>query len=346
MLFPNLFEPLNIGPVKIKNRIVSTGHDTTLPTHGLINDDYLAYQEARARGGVGLIVLQVSAVHDSARYSSHVLMANDDKCIAEYEKMSNVCHRFDTTVFGQLFHPGREIMETADGLAPIAYSASAVPQERFHVMPLEMTVDFITEIVTSYASAAKRLETAGIDGVEIVASHGYLPAQFINPEINKRSDEYGGNAENRLRFLREVVTAIRAATSDQFVVGLRISSREMDEPETEFEITLDACKQLESQLDYVSVVAGTSASLKGSVHIVPPMTTENAYLTPDSKQYKDSLSIPVIVTGRVNRPQDAEQLLARGEADFVGMTRALICDPKMPEKAAAGLFDEYAIHID
>ena len=340
MLFPNLFEPLNIGPVRIKNRIVSTGHDTTLPTHGLINDEYIAYQEARVRGGVGLIVLQVAGVHDSARYSSHVLMANDDKCIAEYEKMAKVCHGFDTTVFGQLFHPGREIMETADGLAPIAYSASAIPQERFHVMPLEMTVDFITETVASYASAAKRLETAGIDGVEIVASHGYLPAQFINPEINKRSDEYGGNAENRLRFLREVVTAIRAATSDQFVVGLRISSREMDEPETEFEITLDACKQLEPQLDYISVVAGTSASLKGSVHIVPPMTTENAYLTPDSKQYKESLSIPVIVTGRVNQPQDAEQLLARGEADFVGMTRALICDPKMPEKAAAGLYDD------
>ena len=340
MLFPNLFEPLNIGPVTIKNRIVSTGHDTTLPTHGAINDDYLAYQEARARGGVGLIVLQVAAVHDSARYSSHVLMANDDKCIVEYERMANVCHRFNTTVFGQLFHPGREIMETADGLAPIAFSASAVPQERFHVIPLEMTVDFIAEIVASYASAAKRLETAGIDGVEIVASHGYLPAQFLNPEINKRSDEYGGNAENRLRFLREVVTAIRTATSDQFVVGLRISSREMDDPETEFEITLDACKQLEPQLDYVSVAAGTSASLKGSVHIVPPMTTENAYLTPDSRQYKDRLSIPVIVTGRVNQPQEAEKLLERGEADFVGMTRALICDPKMPEKAADGLFDD------
>jgi len=340
MLFPNLFEPLKIGSVKIKNRIVSTGHDTTIPTHGAINDDYLAYQQARARGGVGLIVLQVAAVHDSARYSSHVLMANDDKCIAEYEKMAKVCHHFDTTVFGQLFHPGREIMETADGLAPIAYSASAVPQERFHVMPLEMKIDLIAEIVAGYASAAKRLETAGIDGVEIVASHGYLPAQFLNPAINKRNDEYGGNAENRLRFLREVVTAIRAATSDQFVVGLRISSREMDEPETEFEITLDACKQLESQLDYVSVVAGTSASLKGSVHIVPPMTTENAYLTPDSSRYKDSLSIPVIVTGRVNQPQEAEKLLERGEADFVGMTRALICDPKMPEKAAAGLFDD------
>ena len=179
MLFPNLFEPLNIGPVKIKNRIVSTGHDSTLPTHGAINEAYLAYQEARARGGVGLIVLQVAAVHDSARYSSHVLMANDDKCVAEYKKMADVCHRFNTAVFGQLFHPGREIMETADGLAPIAYSASATPQERFHVMPLEMTLDFIAEIVASYASAAQRLQAAGIDGVEIVASHGYLPAQFL-----------------------------------------------------------------------------------------------------------------------------------------------------------------------
>ena len=340
MLFPNLFEPSKIGSLRIKNRIVSTGHDTTLPTHGTINDEYLAYQQARARGGVGLIVLQVSAVHDSARYSSHVLMADNDRSIEGYRQMADICHDYDTRVVGQLFHPGREIMETADGLATVAYSASAVPQERFHVVPREMSIEFIAQIVASYGSAAKRLEKAGIDGVEIVASHGYLPAQFLNPEVNKRSDEYGGSAHNRLRFLQQVVSTVRAATDHEFVVGMRISSREMDEPETEFEVTLKACKQLQSQLDYISVVAGTSASIKGSIHIVPPMTVANAYLAPDSKRYKDELDIPVIVTGRINQPQQAERLLEKGEADFVGMTRALICDPEMPAKAASGLFDD------
>lgn len=315
---------------------MSTGHDTTLPSDGLVNEAYLAYQEARAKGGVGLIVLQVAAVHDSARYSSHVLMATDDKCIAGYRKMADICHRHGATVFSQLFHPGREIMETADGLAPVAYSSSAVPQERFHVMPRELPKKLIAEIVNGYAQAARRLDEAGLDGVEIVASHGYLPSQFLNPRINQRGDDYGGSAENRLRFLREVITACRAATGAHFVIGLRISSREMDEQGLQIDETLEACKLLSGQLDYVNIIAGNSASLGGAVHIVPPMSVENAYLAPDSRIFREALPIPVLVAGRVNQPQEAEAILKRGDADVVGMTRALICDPRMPLKALSG----------
>ncbi|MDO6563302.1 FAD-dependent oxidoreductase [Amphritea sp. 1_MG-2023] len=338
--FPNLFSPLTIAGKTIRNRIMSTGHDTTLPDDGYINDAYIAYQEARALGGAGLIVLQVSAVHDSARYSSHVLMATDDGCIEGYRKMADTCHQHDAVVYAQLFHPGREIMETADGLAPVAYSASAIHQERFHVMPRTMSVDMISEIVAGYASAAKRMEAAGIDGVEIVASHGYLPSQFLNPCVNKRTDQYGGCDENRLRFLQEVIAEVRNATSDHFAVGLRISSREMDEHGLQLENTLAACKVLSVDLDFINIIAGTSATLVGAVHIVPPMTTDNAYLASDSKLYKEQLDIPVFVAGRINQPQEAEQVLLKKEADIVGMTRALICDPNMPEKAAAGRFDD------
>jgi 2,4-dienoyl-CoA reductase-like NADH-dependent reductase (Old Yellow Enzyme family) len=340
MPFPNLFSPLSIAGKTIRNRIMSTGHDTTLPIDGSINDAYVAYQESRARGGVGLIVLQVSAVHHSARYSSHVLMATDDDCIDGYRKMADACHNHGAVVYGQLFHPGREIMETADGLAPVAYSSSATPQDRFHVMPREASIDVIAEIVAGYGSAARRLEAAGIDGVEIVASHGYLPSQFLNPAVNKRKDEYGGSDENRLRFLKEVIDSVRNATSPQFAVGMRISSREMDEQGLQMDTTLAASKELSEKLDFISVIAGTSASLAGAVHIVPPMNVDNAYLAPDSKIFKDSLDIPVFVAGRFNQPQEAELVLSRAEADMIGMTRALICDPQMPAKAADGLFDD------
>lgn len=315
---------------------MSTGHDTTLPTNGLVNDAYLAYQEARAKGGVGLIVLQVAAVHQSARYSSHVLMATDDDCIEGYRKMAEVCHRHGAVVFSQLFHPGREIMETADGLAPVAYSSSAVPQERFHVMPRELSKPLIAEIVEGYAQAARRLAEAGLDGVEIVASHGYLPSQFLNSRVNKRSDDYGGTLEHRLRFLREVIEACRAETGDNFVIGLRISSNEMDEQGLQIQETLEACKLLAGKLDYINIIAGTSASLGGAVHIVPPMSIKNAYLAPDAKIFRDALNIPIFVAGRVNQPQEAESILNRGEADMVGMTRALICDPQMPNKSMTG----------
>ena len=339
-LLANLFTPITIGSVTIRNRIMSTGHDTTLPTDGTVNDAYVAYQESRARGGVGLIVLQVAAVHESARYSSHVLMATDDSCIAGFRKMADVCHSHGASGVAQLFHPGREIMESDDGVAGGAYSASAVPQERFHVMPRQAPVQLIAEIVAGYGAAAKRMQSAGIDGVEIVASHGYLPSQFLNPAVNKRLDQYGGSDANRLRFLREVITAVREATSDSFAVGLRISSREMDTQGLQLDTTLAACQQLAAQLDFVNVIAGTSASLGGAVHIVPPMGIENAYLAPDAKLFKENLQIPVFVAGRINQPQEAEMILAHAEADMVGMTRALICDPQMPAKAAAGLLED------
>ena len=194
--FPHLFQPLRIGGVTLRNRIMSTGHDTVLPTDSKVNDALIAYHRARAKGGAGLIVLQVSGVHETARYTSHALMATDDDCIDGYRRLAGALHAEGCAVFGQLFHPGREIMETADGLLAVAYAPSAVPNERFHVMPRALPRTLIAEIVAGYAAAAQRMAEAGIDGVEVVASHGYLPSQFLNPRVNLRQDDYG--CENSL----------------------------------------------------------------------------------------------------------------------------------------------------
>ena len=203
--FRHLFTPLKVGNVTVKNRIFSTGHDTSMPTDGRVNDRLVAYHKARAEGGCGLIVMQVAGVHESARYTTHILMATSDDCIPGYRRVVEVCRANDTRLFGQLFHPGREIMESSDGSAPVAGAPSAVPNERFHVMPRPLTKRMIGEIVRGYGEAAARLRQAGLDGVEIVASHCYLPSQFLNPRINRREDEYGGSLENRLRFLRETI---------------------------------------------------------------------------------------------------------------------------------------------
>ena len=120
--FPHLFTPITIRGLTIRNRILSTGHDTTLPTDGTVNDALIAYHQARARGGVGLIVTQVAGVHETARYTSHLLMATDDDCIEGYRRLADACHAEGAKVFSQLFHPGREIMETADGLLAVAYA--------------------------------------------------------------------------------------------------------------------------------------------------------------------------------------------------------------------------------
>ncbi|WP_350614856.1 FAD-dependent oxidoreductase [Pseudomonas sp. HY7a-MNA-CIBAN-0227] len=338
--FPLLFEPLALRGKRLKNRIMSSGHDTSMPTDNRVNEQLIAYHRARAEGGVGLIVLQVAGVHDSARYTAHVLMATDDSCIDGYRQLAETCHAEGTVVLSQIFHPGREIMESADGLLAVAYSASSVPNERFRVMPRALDQRMIDDIVAGYGAAARRLHQAGIDGVEVVASHGYLPAQFINSRVNRRTDDYNGDLDQRLRFLREIIAAVRATTDEQFIIGLRISADERDPEGLREDESLAAVQLLQSQLDYVHIVAGTSASLGGAIHIVPPMAIATAYLAKEAATFKAGLSIPLFVTGRINQPQEAELILARGQADVCGMTRALICDPQMPNKTDAGRVED------
>lgn len=336
----HLFEPLKIRHLTIKNRIFSTGHDTTMPTDGTINERLLAYHQARIDGGVGMIVLQVSGVHESARYTTHLLMATDDACVEGYRQMADMCHEQNCAVVGQIFHPGREIMEAGEGLLAVAYSASAVPNERFHVMPKPLNQKMIDEISAGYVQAARYMHQAGMDGVEFVASHGYLPAQFMNTQVNLRDDQYGGSLENRLRFSVDILKAIREATSDDFIIGMRISADEQDASGLAADEVLQITQALEPYLDYVNLTLGTSASLGGAMHIAPPMAFKAGYVAEQTKIFKDSLNIPVLIAGRINQPQDANVIIEKGQADMCGMTRALICDPKMPQKAAENQFDD------
>ena len=341
-MFERLFSAQAIGPVTIKNRIVSTGHDTVMAHDGHVTDRLVAYHEARAKGGAGLIIAQVAGVHHTAKYTSHMLMADSDACIAGYRKLADALHKHGTTLFAQLFHPGREIMETDDGTAAIAYAPSAIPNSRFRVMPIPLTEAMIDEIIEGYAASALRLKQAGLDGVEIVASHGYLPAQFLNPHVNRRDDYYGGSLENRMRFLRDVARAIRDKVGSDCAVGVRISGDENDPEAVEESEIFETCRVLDSDrmLDYFHVIAGTSASLQGAIHIVPPMFYEAGYVAPFAARVKAIVSMPVIVTGRINQPQIAEEILKSSAADFCGMTRALIADPDMPNKAQAGALDD------
>ena len=340
--FPRLFSPLSIGPAVIRNRIVSSGHDTVMVEAGNVTDQLIAYHSARAEGGVGLIVVQVAGVHESARYTSHVLMAVDDSCLPGYTRLAEAVHAHGATLFGQLFHPGREVMESTDGTAPVSVAPSAVPNERFHVMPRALRTDEIAEIVAGYGAAAARLILAGLDGVEIVASHGYLPAQFLNPHVNQRTDEYGGSQSGRLRFLREVAREVRRQAGPGAAVGVRISMSEREPAGLAEDIAIAACADLagEGLIDYVSVTTGTSATLAGSDHIVPEMNWRAGYTAPAARRMKQAVPVPVLVAGRINQPQDAELILASGDADACVMTRALICDPTMPDLAARGQTDD------
>ncbi|MDN6373775.1 MAG: FAD-dependent oxidoreductase [Brevibacterium aurantiacum] len=341
-LFPHLFEPITLGTRTIRNRIVSSGHDTVLDDHGAIGDDLVAYHEARAQGGCGLIVLQVSGVHETARYTNHVLMATDDSSIPGYRAVAEAVHRHGATIFAQLFHPGREVMDGERGMAPRAVAPSDTPQERFKVVPEALSTEVIKEIIAGYASAAKRITDAGIDGVEIVASHGYLPIQFFNPRVNTRTDEYGGSPASRRRFLAEVVAGVRAAVGPDVVVGLRLSGEEKTEDGLVATEILDLIEHLDSLecLDYFSITAGDSSTLQGAVHIVPSMQIDPAYAASLSEQVKKITDKPVMVAGRINQPHEAEKAIAEGRTDMAIMTRAMICDPEIANKSGRDAVDD------
>ena len=337
-MFSNLFSPVPIGPVIVPNRIVSTGHHTYL-ADDYPSEELIAYHEARARGGVGLIVSEIIAVHSTATFSSQLLKVSNPDCIAYYRKLADTVHTYGTVLFAQLFHPGRETLSSATGMIPQIYAPSSVPNERFHIMPQTMSAGLIGEVVDGYAYAAECLAQAGFDGLEIVASHGYLPSQFLNPLVNLRDDAYGGDFERRLRFVHEVIHAVRDAAPD-LAVGIRISASEIDDQGLSDNLVARVCSALTDELDYFSVVTGTSASLVGSLHIVPPMGVTSACITEYSEMIRSCTDKPIVASGRINQPQIAESVIANGQADLCGMTRALIADPDLPNKAMHGRLDD------
>src|SRR5262249_33087741 len=139
-----------------------------------------------------------------------------------FSRIVEACAPHGCHTIGQLFHPGREVRRASDGSWPVTYSASAVANDRFHRVPREMSIELVWEVIASYGAATARFVAAGMDGAEIVASHGYLPAQFFDPGVNRRTDNFGGSFSNRARFMREVIRAVRGAAGDR-VVGMRIS---------------------------------------------------------------------------------------------------------------------------
>ncbi len=330
-MFPTLFSPLEIRGKRLKNRIFSTGHMTMMIAGGQPTDQMVAYHAARAAGGAALIILEAARTHPSGESGRAAIRAYDPSCIEGYARIARACHAHDCLVIGQLNHPGREMGMLADGTHAAALAPSMVPNERFRAMPREMPRALIREVIDGYRLSARHMARAGLDGIEVLASHGYLLSQFLNPRLNRRSDAYGDG----MRLVREVLEAVREGADAQMIVGLRISGDEPDLQGLEQGEVLTIAQALAETglIDYLNVAKGTSSGLAGSTHIVPPMFYEAAYTAPLAAAIKARVRLPVFVAGRINQPHLAEEVLASGQADLCAMTRALIADPEMPAKA-------------
>ena len=340
--FKHLFSPLTLRRTEIRNRILSTGHQTYLAVDGLPGDDMVAYHEARARGGAGLIIIEAARFHETSFTESPELRVDHDDCIPGYRRLADAVHAHGAKIFGQLSHSGRVSKRISGGLRGIAYAPSAVPDNRFHTMPREMPVALIEELEAACGTAARRFAEAGLDGIELVASHGLLFTQFLNPSVNLRTDAYGGTLENRLRFLADCLATVRRNAGGDLVVGMRCSIEELEAGGLEAADTIASCLELKrlGALDYVNVTTGSMAGLGGSIHVVPPMEVATGYVAPQAGTLRAAVGLPVFVAGRINQPQIAEQILSDGLADMCGMTRAMISDPDMANKARAGRLDD------
>ena len=203
-----------------------------------------------------------------------------------------------------------------------------------------MPVDMVWEMIDSYVAAAGRLADASLDGVEILASMGYLIAQFLNPHTNRRADEFGGSLENRMRFLREIVERTRARIGPDRTLGIRLTIDEKTDDSLPAEDMIEVCRQLEPLLDYYNVIAGSSASPDGWIHVFPPMSVEPGFVADDAARLRAAVSKPVLVAGRINQPQLAASIIDEGKADMIGLARALIADPEFVNKVASDRIDD------
>ncbi len=337
-MYEQLMQPLDLGPTRVRNRIFNPPHGTSLSHHGVVTDDLVAYHLSRARGGTGLIILEGMTVHPSYGFEDSFLYAGSDRIIEGLNRLARSCRDEGTPVFGQLFHAGRGVRLSHDGSRPLSYSASDVPDERYRVVPVSMPNDMVWEFIESYVDAAGRLADADLDGVEILASMGYLIPQFLNPETNRRSDEFGGDAEGRMRFLREIISLSRARIGSGKTLGVRVTLDEKTDRGLPAEAMIEICQNLEADghVDYFSVISGSSSAPDGWIHVFPPMSVAQGFVADDARRLKQAVSKPVLVAGRINQPQLAAEVLESGKADMVGLARALIADPEFVNKMASG----------
>ena len=336
-MLKKLFTPMKIGKIEIPNRLVVSPMVTDYCNQdGTATERYIAYHEAKAKGGWGLIITEDYAVDPSGKGFSCVAGLWNDSQIAGHTELTRRVHQYNSKIFAQIYHCGRQTASSITGCQPLA--PSPVPCPTMQELPKELPVDGIEKIVGQFGDTALRAKKAGFDGVEIHGAHGYLISEFMSPYSNKRTDEYGGHLLNRMRFPLKIVADIRAKCGKDFGVGFRISCDEFVPGGRTIEDTKAMAVFLEDAgIDVLHVSAGVYASAD---KIVPASSTPHGWLAGYAEEVKKAVRVPVITVGRINDPFVAESILASGKADFVAMGRASLADPEFPEKAKAALFDE------
>lgn len=331
--YQHIFSPMTIRHMTVKNRIVMMPMGTNFgEQNGEMSFLHINYYEQRAKGGTGLLIVENASV-DSPQGSNGTtqLRIDSDNYIPRLYKLCENVHKHGACIAIQINHAGASAMSSRIGMQPV--SASDVPSKEGGEIPRPLTKEEILHIVRKYAEAARRAQICGFDAVEIHAGHSYLISQFLSPIYNKRTDEFGGSAENRTRFAHMILEAVRKQVGPHFPIFLRISADELMEGGNTLEDTLAYLEYLEKEVDVFDVSCGLNGSIQYQIDANYLPDGWRSYM---ARAVKEKFGKPCIAVGNIRHPQIAEEILAKGDADFIGMGRGLIAEPEWVNKVEYG----------
>ena len=329
--YPHLFEPLDLGHTTLKNRVLMGSMHTGLEETKNGFEKMAAYFAARARGGVGLIVTGGVAPNWAGWVGPFSATLHKNSQVKKHKIVTDAVHAEDGKICMQILHSGRY------GYHPLAVAPSALKSPISPFKPRELSKRGIRKTINAFARSAKLAQDAGYDGVEIMGSEGYLINQFIAAKTNKRTDEYGGAYENRIRFPIEIVEKVREVTGKNFIIIYRLSMLDLVKEGSSWEeIVLLAKKIEEAGASIINTGIGWHEARVPTIATMVP----RAGFTWVTAKLKGAVKIPLVTTNRINMPQVAEDVLSRGDADMVSMARPFLADPELVNKAAEGREDE------
>ncbi len=331
--FSHLFSPIKVGETVVKNRVFMPPISTNLADKGYVTDALVAHYAARAKGGVGLIVTEVTTVEPTYIYLPGDMSIHDDSFIPGWKKLTEAVHQYDCKILPQLFHPAYMAFPIPG--TPRLIAPSNVGPYYAKEAPRSVTKEELKVIIKQFGEAALRVKTAGADGVEIHAAHAHgLLGGFLSPLYNKRTDEYGGDISCRLRLTLEVIEEVRKMCGKDFIIDVRISGDEYTDGGLNINDMIYVSKTLEKAgVDMLHVSGGTTIARGSSIPAPGTKMGSHALL---SEEIKKHVSIPVATVGRITEPWIADELIANDKADICMIGRANLCDAQFVNKAMNG----------
>ncbi len=338
--YPHLLSPLKIGSTEVRNRVMQTAHAKMYSQNGHDTQRDVDYQVARAKGGAGLLITGNRLVHPTSTTGNQRFMwAYLKDAVATNQRLTAAVHEHGAKIFEQLNHfGGNATSDSADDIR-VLWGPSNVKSPAYGEMPKAMEREDIQELIDWWAHCAELSREGGFDGTEVHIAHSYLLHQFLSPLYNKRTDEYGGSLENRLRLTREVIDAIRDKVGDDWTVGIRLNLHDFMPGGLDVDDAIAAAQNLQEHcnIDFINV----SAAGYHNIHLaMQPSDEPDGYLVEMTARLKSVANVPVFAVGGIKDPQMGDEIIASGRADMVAMTRALIADPELAKKASEGRADE------